>query len=153
MNIFVVDNNPRRAARMLCDKHVVKMCVETAQLLCTAYPKGQAPYRQTHMQHPCAVWCRASRQNYAWLIQHGKALCKEYTYRYHKTHKSEAVIEWCERQQRQLQFARQTRTAFAQAMPEHCRRANAVDAYRVYYMTQKRHIATWKYRPQPTWWK
>ena len=35
MNIFVLDRNPTIAAQMACDKHVVKMILETAQMLCT----------------------------------------------------------------------------------------------------------------------
>ena len=35
MNIFVVDEDPEVAARQLCDKHVVKMILESAQMLCT----------------------------------------------------------------------------------------------------------------------
>ena len=34
MNIFVLDENPQIAAQMHNDKHVVKMILETAQLLC-----------------------------------------------------------------------------------------------------------------------
>ena len=37
MNIFVLDINPKTAAQMQCDKHVVKMIVESAQMLSTAH--------------------------------------------------------------------------------------------------------------------
>ena len=33
MNIFVVDKNPKIAARSLCDQHVVKMLIENCQML------------------------------------------------------------------------------------------------------------------------
>lgn len=37
MNIFVLDKNPVIAAQLQCDKHVVKMIVESAQMLSTAH--------------------------------------------------------------------------------------------------------------------
>ena len=37
MNIFYLDNDPKVAAEMHCDKHVVKMLVEYAQILSTAH--------------------------------------------------------------------------------------------------------------------
>jgi len=37
VNIFYLDKNPKIAAEMHCDKHVVKMITETAQLLSTAH--------------------------------------------------------------------------------------------------------------------
>ena len=50
MNIFVLHKNPIEAAKMACDKHVVKMILETAQMLCTvAHAHGfEAQYRATH---------------------------------------------------------------------------------------------------------
>ena len=104
MNIFVLDYNPTRAAKMQCDKHVVKMALETAQLLCTAFPGGTAPYKLTHFNHPCAIWCRESLKNYNWLIDHGIALCDEYQHRYGKTHKSKEVILWCKRNRKKVKF-------------------------------------------------
>ena len=37
MNIFYLDQDPRLCASYHCDKHVVKMIVEYAQLLCTTH--------------------------------------------------------------------------------------------------------------------
>lgn len=37
MNVFVIDQDPYVAAEMHCDKHVVKMIIEYAQLLSTAH--------------------------------------------------------------------------------------------------------------------
>jgi len=84
MNIFVLSSDPIEAAQMLCGKHVVKMPLESAQLLCSPYPKGAAPYRRTHYNHPCAVWARESLGNYLWLVEHGLALCDEFNSRYKK---------------------------------------------------------------------
>ena len=37
MNIFVLDNDPKKCAEAHCNKHVVKMILEHAQLMCTAH--------------------------------------------------------------------------------------------------------------------
>ena len=37
MNIFVLHKDPTVAAQMLCDKHVPKMIVESAQMLSTVH--------------------------------------------------------------------------------------------------------------------
>ena len=92
MNIFVLDYDPVKAALFQCDKHIVKMPLETAQLLCSAFKDVSTPYKKTHLNHPCAKWARKSKHNYEWLILHGLALCDEYQYRYKKTHQSKKVI-------------------------------------------------------------
>ena len=91
MNIFVLHTDPEKAATMMCDKHVIKMVLETAQMLCTiAHGMGYdgAPYRSTHKNHPCTVWAAKTSSNWSWLLRHGFALCDEYTKRYGKNHKS-----------------------------------------------------------------
>lgn len=95
MNIFVTDIDPVQSAKFLDDRRVVKMCLETAQMLCTATWSLNigAEYRPTHPNHPCNIWVRRSKQNFLWLYHHGIALCKEYTARYGKVHKSQSVIE------------------------------------------------------------
>lgn len=94
MNIFVLDLNPGVAAKEHCDTHVVKMIVETAQLVSTTfhfYNAGLfAPlsylYKATHKNHPCAIWARTNDKNLKWLIDLGYCLCKEYEERYDKVH-------------------------------------------------------------------
>lgn len=110
MNIFILDENPVTAAQMLCDKHIVKMPLETAQLLSSVFSIAlkepnplvsitnqniEVPYKLTHKNHPCSLWARQSKGNFDWLIKHGKELCIEYSLRYKRTHKSEEVIDWC----------------------------------------------------------
>jgi hypothetical protein len=152
MNIFVVDENPATAAQQLCDKHVVKMILETAQMLCTvAHEHGfDAPYRKTHPKHPCTLWAGKTGDNWSWLLQHGLAMCAEYTRRYGRVHKSEEVIMWCARLPIQFAGARHL-TPFAQAMPEQYRNPCAVTAYRAYYHGEKANFATWK-SEVPQWW-
>jgi len=100
LNIFVLDTDVEKAAKWHVDRHVVKMPLETAQMLCTArHELGEAPeripYRKAYVNHPCTIWARESYANYKWLCNMGVELCKEYTYRYGKVHKCQAVIESC----------------------------------------------------------
>lgn len=118
MNIFVLHNNPQQAAQMHCDKHVVKMILESAQMLCTvSYSTfmrntfevdhggnisdsenkigyeilaNAIPYKSTHVNHPCTIWAGKSKQNYKWLLRLMVALHNEWRYRYNHTtiHKS-----------------------------------------------------------------
>ncbi len=158
MNIFILSTNPVEAAQMQCDKHVVKMVLESAQLLCSVYEPGTAPYNRTHYNHPCAIWARASLDNYEWLLDHADALCAEYTYRYDKRHKSQDIIEWCRDTflysfDDNLPFSTlpADRTPFAQAMPEQYRHSNPVIAYRRYYKEVKADLLTYTKRPMPEW--
>ena len=89
MNIFYTSSCPYRCAEFLDDKRVVKMAVETAQMLSNAFG---GPYRASHMNHPCSVWTRESRENAQWMICHLDALCKEYTKTYHKIHKCQQLV-------------------------------------------------------------
>jgi hypothetical protein len=152
MNIFVLDKDPRIAAQMACDKHVVKMILETAQMLSTAARAhgGWAPYGATHKKHPCTLWAGKSQANWNWLVAHGLALCAEYTLRYNKRHKSQSVIEYCKHLK--LQFSQEGLTPFAQAMPPQYKHECVVTAYRAYYHGEKARFATWKTK-KPKWWR
>jgi len=96
MNIFVLHESPVAAAKMHCDKHCVKMVLETAQLLSTAIHMtgGEyGPYKPTHKNHPCSIWARTSKANFGWLKHLGMELCWEYSYRYGRMHKCETFIK------------------------------------------------------------
>ena len=90
MNIFYLDSDPVKAAQVQYNKHVVKMILESAQMLCTAhhhYDNGDnVPYKKAHYNHPSTIWCRQNASQYMWLYDHMIALGKEYTKRYKKTH-------------------------------------------------------------------
>ena len=95
MNIFVTSSCPVRCARTLDNKRVVKMVLESAQMLCTALnEKGViTPYKSAHVKHPCTIWAGVNKANWLWLFMHASALSNEYTRRYHKIHKSQAVLD------------------------------------------------------------
>lgn len=151
MNIFVLDDDPSVAAKYACDKHVVKMILESAQMLCAVHPEGTAPYKRSFYNHPCTKWVRASTDNYEWLIQHAYSLCEEYTRRYGKVHKTQQVIEWCDANRPELPSL--GLTPFAQAMPDQYKNQDAVKAYRAYYLGEKTSFATWKNVKTPSWFR
>jgi len=137
MNIFYLSRDPHEAARLQCDRHVVKMILETAQLLSTAHNEldgTQVAYKSTHKNHPSAVWVRSSANAYVWAWHHLKALGCEYERRYQKVHKTIAnhLETLCG-----LPVALESDvTPFVdppQCMPDECKRVDAVQGYQVYY--------------------
>jgi len=89
VNIFRPHPSPLLSARALADRHVVKMALETAQILSTV---AGGPYKPTHARHPCTLWAGESRANGEWLAAHGLALCDEYARRFGKLHGCRLVI-------------------------------------------------------------
>ena len=154
MNIFFLDEDPTMSAQYHVDKHVVKMILETAQLLCgvhhaTAPDNTYVPYKLSHKNHPCSIWARTSLSNYLYLCELGLELCKEYTYRYGKRHKSQDVIEWCLINKPNVPDVEFTEPA--KAMPDEYKVGDVVQSYRNYYMGAKSGFATWKNREKPFW--
>jgi hypothetical protein len=170
MNIFYLDNNPKVCAEMHNDKHCIKMILEYAQLLSTAHrvldgvqsngfgktgrkqiryvlsdSRESILYTATHINHPSAIWVRQSRDNYAWLWNLLKALCKEYTYRYGKVHKVEREGLLWELWYIPAKIAEHpTFTEPTPAMPDEVKVAgNSMASYRNYYLQRKNHLANW----------
>ena len=98
MNIFFLDKDPVLAGQMQCDKHVPKMCVETVQMLVSALRKNQwtddmlpltkagTVHKGGYANHPSTVWAGHNVQNFAWLLDHGLELCREFESRFNKQH-------------------------------------------------------------------
>jgi len=89
MNIFVISNSPAECAQSLDDKRLVKMTLETTQILSTVMHLSgyTGPYKITHQNHPVVKWAAENDSNFKWTVSLLKELCKEYTFRYDKTHK------------------------------------------------------------------
>lgn len=154
MNVFFLDENPKLSAQYHVDKHVVKMILETAQLLCgvhhsTGQVTDQVPYKLSHKNHPCAIWARESLSNYLYLCELGLELGKEYTHRYGKRHKSIDVINWCVVNKPNIPDIGFTTPAMA--MPDEFKVDSVVESYRNYYMGAKSDLASWKNREKPFW--
>ncbi len=151
MNIFYLDEDPKLCAQYHCDKHVCKMVIEGVQLLSTAHwmTGGEAPYKKTHVNHPSNKWVRESLSNYVWLCDMTMELCKEYTHRYGKRHKTQQHLEWCMVNLPNIED--KGFTEIPQAMPDECKRENPIDGYRNYYNVEKAYMCKWKNREIPEW--
>ena len=173
MNIFCLDKNPKTAAQYHCDKHLVKMILESCQLLCTAHrmidgqqfigitksgrkikrwklddDRDSFLYTATHINHPSAVWCRDNLAQYLWLAQLTIELCIEYTYRYGKVHKcqeSGLVKYLIENPPRNIKTSDYEFTLPTPAMPDDCKvNGDVVQSYRNYYNMYKQRMLSWK---------
>ena len=163
MNIFYLDKCPDKAARLQYNKHVVKMILESAQMLSTAHhcygDKDQVenvPYKQAHLNHPSTIWTRRSKSTYMWLYNHMIALGDEYKKRYGKTHLSITKCkdflaipprhiqgdDWCQP---------------PQAMPDEYKTECSIQAYWNYYIGEKHVVVNhnkekpYEQRPQETY--
>jgi hypothetical protein len=152
MNIFAIHSNPFISGSYLVDKHIVKMPLETAQMLCSTHTlvnSGiKAPYLPSHLKHPCNLWLTESEENYDWLIYHGISLCFEYSERYGRVHSCLQVILWAEENRPKL--PKKSITPFAIAMPDVYKISdNPVECYREYYAKGKKHLHAWKNNRKP----
>lgn len=99
MNIFFVHPDPKEAAKQLPNAHVIKMILESCQLMCTtlALAGVEAPYKPTHKNHPSRLWVGERPANFKWVLLHTRGLIDEYHARYgdRKVHKCEAVADTC----------------------------------------------------------
>lgn len=151
MNIFYFDSDLKTCARYHCDAHVIKMILESAQILCTVLwiNNISAPYRPTHQRHPCIIWANQSLSNWLWLKDLAHALNQEYKYRFNheNNHRSYDVIEHLEIPP----LPHLGLTEIPQVMPEEYQNISPIIAYRQYFNARKAHLAKWTKRPQPDW--
>jgi hypothetical protein len=159
MNIFVLSKNTKKCAIYHTDKHVIKLIIESAQLLCSAhivldgvmFIEDVELYKLTHINHPCTIWVRSSRHNYEWLYDLFYELCEEYTYRYGKVHlcdtKLKEILAFVPKNIPNIPM-----TDFVLAIPDECKIDNdPVESYRNYYKTYKTHLFSWSKREVPKW--
>jgi len=176
VNIFYIDENPVQAAQWMVDKHVVKMILESAQLLSTAHrvldglevegktatgrkvrrwifndSRENVIYLATHINHPSAVWCRQSVENYNWLVDHFFALMQEYTYRYNKTHKCYGELSYM-LQSPPHNLKEWDWTPMPSAMADEYKISeDPLTNYRNYYKIGKSTMHKWTNREKPEW--
>lgn len=153
MNIFLLSYDLQECAEMHADKHVVKQILEYCQLLSGAlryhgYTYNNV-YAMTHMNHPCSIWVRESRENFDYLLELTEYLANEYTYRYGKIHKSSKLFATFHAYK--FLLPRNGKTDLPKCMPNHCKSDDVVNSYRNYYLTEKQHLASWKKRDAPSW--
>ncbi len=156
MNIFYLDKCPVKAAQVQYNKHVVKMILESAQMLCTAHHEllhePDVPYKPAHVNHPSTIWVRTDNYNYHWLYDHMLALGDEYTKRYGREHatitKLNKVLMYPPKNIPYKKFKQPP-----QAMPDECKNESSIIAYRTYYNLYKQHFAKWTNRKMPAFFK
>jgi hypothetical protein len=147
MNIFYLDKCPYKAAELQYNKHVVKMILESAQMLCTAHHHynlfADVPYKKAHYNHPSTIWCRQNKNHYRWLYNHMIALGEEYTDRYGKEHMS---ITKCKGPlfTYPLDIPEGKFEQPPQCMPDEYKDKCSIQAYWNYYIGDKKQIANLK---------
>ena len=175
MNIFYLHKTPTVSVKMHCDKHVVKMVIEYAQLLSTAHRMLDGTqwtdassgrrikrwrldnsnmdgvlYKASHINHPSAIWVRQNNSQYQYMYNMFTNLCDEYTYRYGKIHMTDSKL-------RELLVDSPKNIPIGsfqeppQCMPDNCKQDSTVDAYKLYYVEEKKDFAKWTKRPTPMW--
>lgn len=153
MNLFILDHNHAKNAEYHVNSHCGKMILESVQLMCTQFHlQGiDAPYKPTHQNHPCSIFCRASEENFLWVLDYALALHNEFKFRYDKTHKSGEVAYWVLNNLYKLTFPAKLMTDFALAMPDKYKSNDPVESYRNYYRNDKSHLFKWTSRERPSW--
>lgn len=130
-----------------CDVHLIKMILETAQMLSTAHivlDNNVVAYKKTHENHPCAVWMRETSENYAWSVLFLTELLAEYTFRFGKVHATSRHLKALAVVPKAIRFGK--RTEFARAMPEYLKTLGVIDAYKALL---RRKLRNWKARENP----
>jgi len=155
MNIFAVHPDPIISAKSLVDRHVVKMILESVQLLCIAHAiKGSVPegiWSSLGWQHhPCAKWVASSLSNYCWLLAHANGLCAEYQHRYDRTHKLEADGMLVRLAEKMPPVPDIGLTPFVEATGD-IHEGEPIATYRRYYLERKNHLMFWTRREPPDW--
>ena len=161
MNIFYL-GNPQISAQELCDKHVVKMITESAQMLCATHwckadtldkvkmLKAAGLFRPAHISHPSTIWTRETNEQYLWHYELYCEMCKEYTRRYGKIHGSSKFIGVLNNPPEDLGTGWREPP---QCMPEQYKCEDTIQAYRNYYIAEKKHFAKYRKGGRPEWLK
>ena len=184
MNIFYLHADPKVCAEWAVDSHCVKMILESAQLLSTAHrlldgvqyieekslangrkrnvqrwrlpdSREHSLYSATHINHPCAIWCRQSAQNYAWLWSLLREYCTEYTMRYGKVHKIEAegLLDELDMLPHNITGVAGFTKPPSAMDAKYIISEDPIANYRNYYKYGKAHLHKWKKRNAPEWLK
>ena len=157
MNIFFLDEAPYKSAEYLCDKHIPKMILESAQMLSTAVQRYtgriEELYKPAYPNHPMTKWVGFNRDCFRWALENAVFISQEYCKRFNKLHKSSAVINTIY----DNNYIDDIPDGFfkepPQCMPDEYKDKDYVTAYRKYYQGAKAYFAKWeKGRQQPEWW-
>lgn len=156
MNIFILDNDFQTNVESYVDKHVVKMITEHTQLLSSAVRLTgiDAGFRISHINHPCNIWVRKSLSNWEYLYKLNEYLHEEWRYRYnhssYKYHKSYEIMKSLPKPNiKDIGL-----TDFVCSIDKTLIISNdPIENHRHYYIKKKQHLANWKKRNVPSWWR
>ena len=158
MNIFFLDETPEKSAKFLCDKHVPKMLLESAQMLSTAVQKYtdriEELYKPAYPNHPMTKWVGFNRDCFRWALENAVFISQEYCKRFKKLHKSSKIINTIY----DNSYIDDIPDGFfkepPQCMPDEYKDKDYVVAYRKYYMGAKAYFAKWERGVSaPEWWR
>jgi hypothetical protein len=172
MNLFFLHHDPKKCAEYHCDKHVVKMIIELAQMLYTAHYvlKSELPsdhYKPCHIKHPTCIWIRQKIENYTYAADLAVCLAEEYTHRYGRVHSTEKHARWLQSNlpnfTTTFSYTDQTwmsnnknlekmgMSEVPLAMPDDSKLNDTIQSYRRYYLIHKKRFVKWTSRTVPPW--
>ena len=163
MNIFFLDKTPSLSAKYLCDKHIPKMLLESAQMLSTAVrkyeeetnstPLAEPIYKSAYPNHPMTKWVCETKDNFDWTLDNALAIYDEYKLRFNKIHKSYKVLKNIIDFELNAHIPEGDFTEPPQCMPDEYKNKDYVIAYRKYYQGAKSYFAKWERGVSaPDWW-
>jgi len=148
VNIFHLHKDTEICARYHCDKHVVKMILETGQMLSTAYQRhcgiDDSLYKPAYAKHPMTIWVGESLGNYLWSLDLLGHLLNQYRYRYNnKVHSTGRILN------NLLKLTDKVKDKFKYksflipplCMPDEYKEDNYIQSYRNYYVGEKKRFA------------
>ena len=161
MNLFILDENIKKSVSYYCDKHIVKMILESAQMLCTVqrlyHNDNPLLYKSTHINHPCVKWCSQSVNNYNYLLIYWIEMNKEYSRRYNKIHKSYiklidvlSILPEIKEREFTLPPSVMPKEFLIYDVPTNLE--EVVQNYRNYYSKEKIKIASWNHNTSKPYW-
>lgn len=174
MNLFYLHKDPEISATLHCDKHVVKMIIEYAQMLSTAHRMLDGKqytdassgrriqrwrldnsnmdgvlYKASHINHPSTRWVRENAIQYQYAYDMFTNLCDEYTHRYGKVHATDMKLrELLNELPKNITLGQWSEPP--QCMPDDVKMESALDAYHKYYAVYKKEFARWTKRDVPS---
>lgn len=159
MQLFILDKNPEKAVKMLADCHIIKLCLETAQILSSVIKNHNKQNNQLlpkpyNPNHP-VIKAINNQFKINYVLKYNKALHNEFIYRFNKKHAYFSLINIYNKIlfndtdiKDDFSFAQDFKNF---STDEH----DIVNAFKAYYKFKKSIIKRWKYTKteEPNWLK
>lgn len=102
VNFFYLDQDPKKCAKYYCNKHIIKIPIEIAQILSKVHHELNSNIDFSKIYKNSIVvnnsigpyqWIKESYDNYIWACKLGLELINQYKLRYNKeNHKTEIIL-------------------------------------------------------------